>query len=103
MAIGAAVPPGAAVGVLLANEACYPVAVLGCLAAARPCVLIDRHYPQERVSSIMRDAGLAAVVLKRADIEAGYLLPAGVAALAIEDALALAPVPENLPGTAAGP
>ena len=91
-----AAPPDRAVGVLLPNEASYPVAVLACLAAARPCVMIDRHHPQDRVAMIVRDAGLAAVVLKRADIEDGYLLPAGVRALAIDDALEARTAPDGL-------
>lgn len=96
-AIDAGVPTGRAVGVLLPNEASYPVAVLACLGAARPCVMIDRHYPQERVAQIVRQAALGVVVMNRADIERGYLLPAGVLALAIDDALADSAAPEGFP------
>lgn len=95
-AIEVAAPPGRAVGVLLPNEASYPVAVLACLVTARPCVMIDRYHPQDRVATIVTDAGLAAVVLKRADIRDGYLLPAGVRALPIDDALEARTAPDGL-------
>jgi amino acid adenylation domain-containing protein len=78
---------GQAVGVLLPNDANYPVAVLGCLAAARPCVMLDRHHPAARIAAIIRDAGLSTIVLTRADLEAGYLLPAGMRIVVIDDAL----------------
>lgn len=84
--IDATVAPGAAVGVLLPNQASYPVAVLACLGAARPCVLIDRNHPSDRVAAIVRDAGLTGVVLNRDDGEA--LVPAGARALWIDDAMA---------------
>ncbi|MBV8394248.1 MAG: AMP-binding protein [Alphaproteobacteria bacterium] len=77
----------AAVGILLPNQASYPIAVLACLGAARPAVMIDRHYPQDRVAAIMRDAGCAAMIMSAADIADGYLLPAGVRPIALEDAL----------------
>lgn len=96
-AIEATVMIGAPVGVLLANEASYPVAVLACLAAGRPCVMIDRHHPQDRVASITRDAGLAAVVLRRSDVVEGLLLPEGVRIIEIDESLQNGPVPERLP------
>jgi acyl-coenzyme A synthetase/AMP-(fatty) acid ligase/thioesterase domain-containing protein len=98
--IHAAAPTGKPVGVLLPNQASFGVAVLACLGAGRPCVLIDRNYPQDRVGSIVRAAGLAAVVLGRADIDAGYLLPAGVLALELESALMAGPAPAGMPTAA---
>jgi amino acid adenylation domain-containing protein len=95
--IHTAVPSGMAVGVLLPNEASYPAAVLACLGASRPCVLIDRNYPQDRVAAVVRDAGLAGVVLSAADIASGYLLPAGVRPFAIEDAYVSAEAPSSMP------
>src|SRR5690349_5597042 len=47
------IPLDAAVGILLPNQASYSIAVLACLGAARPAVLIDRHFPQERVAAIV--------------------------------------------------
>ena len=95
--IDASMARGGAVGILLPNQAAYPVAVLACLAAARPAVLIDRHYPQERVAAIVRDAGLAGIVMNATDIAGGYLLPAGTRALALEDALT-GDSPAGIPG-----
>jgi len=94
--IDASIARDGPVGILLPNQASYPIAVLACLGAARPAVLIDRHYPQERVAAIVRAAGLGGIVMNAADIAAGYLLPAGVRALALEDALA-GWVPEGMP------
>ncbi len=94
--IDASIAGDGRVGILLPNQASYPIAVLACLGTARPAVLIDRHYPQDRVAAIVRAAGLAGVVMDAADIAAGYLLPAGVQALALEEALA-GRVPESMP------
>lgn len=94
--IDAAVRRDGAVGILLPNQASYPVAVLACLGAARPAVLIDRHYPQDRVAAIVRDAGCVAMILNASDIAGGYLLPADVHPLALEDALS-GEVPERMP------
>ncbi len=94
---------GAPVGVLLPNQASYAVAVLACLGAARPCVLIDRNYPEDRVARIVRDAGLAAVVMRRADIATGYLLPAGVRAIELDDALKNEATPDGMPAAAPPP
>lgn len=93
-AVETAVAPGAPVGVLLPNEARYPVAVLACLLARRPCVMIDRHHPVDRVASIVRDARLAAVILREADIVDGFLLPAGIRTIAIDAAMQDGPAPE---------
>ena len=82
--VDSAVPAGQAVGILLPNEAAYPVAILACLAANRPCVMIDRHHPEERVSAIVRDAGVGAIILARSDIVGGLLLPAGVRTIVID-------------------
>jgi len=94
--IDASIARDGPVGILLPNQASYPIAVLACLGAARPAVLIDRHYPQERVAAIVRASGLRGIVMNAADIAAGYLLPAGVRALELEDALA-GWVPEGMP------
>jgi acyl-coenzyme A synthetase/AMP-(fatty) acid ligase/thioesterase domain-containing protein len=85
--IAVSVPTGQPVGILLPNEAAYPVAILAGLAASRPCVMIDRHYPPERVAAIVRDAGVATVILRRSDVAGGLLLPAGIRTIVIDDAL----------------
>ena len=93
--VDSAVPAGQAVGILLPNEAAYPVAILACLAANRPCVMIDRHHPEERVSAIVRDAGVGAIILARSDIVGGLLLPAGVRTIVIDEALEEGPAPDR--------
>jgi acyl-coenzyme A synthetase/AMP-(fatty) acid ligase len=89
---------GRPVGILLPNDALYPVAVLGCLAAARPCVLLDRHYPAERNLAIIRDAGLSAIVVAMSDRDDGALYPQDIEVItidpAIEDQSALLPPPD---------
>lgn len=99
--LAATLPDAAAVGVLLPNEKTYAAAVLACLGAARPCVLIDRNYPQDRVSAVIRDAGLVAIILSAADIASGYLLPAGVHPFAIEEAFAASDPPAGMPSSPA--
>ena len=101
--IDAAIPKGQPVGVLLPNQATYPAAVLACLAAARPCVLIDRNHPQNRVAAIVRDAGLSAVVMYQGDIDNGHLLPAGLRALAIDGAFAAREAPPPFPALPPAP
>ena len=95
--IDGAVAGGAPVGVLLPNQASYAVAVLACLGAARPCVLIDRNYPPDRVGQVMRDAGLSAIVLRRSDIAEGYLLPAGARPIELDRALEGGATPGRMP------
>ena len=85
-----AVASGKPVGVLLPNEASYPIAVLACLAAGRPCVMIDRHYPEDRIATIIRDAGLAAIILRQSDLTDGLLLPAGIRTFVVDEVLQVA-------------
>lgn len=101
--IDAAVPAGQPVGILLPNEAAYPVAVLACLAANRPCVMIDRHHPEDRVLAIVRDAGLGAIVSRRSDTVAALPLPVDVRTLVIDDALQDGPAPDRPPAASAPP
>jgi len=96
-AIDAAVPTGRPVGILLPNEAAYPVAVLACLAANRPCVMIDRHHPEDRVVGIVRDAGLGAIITRQSDSVAALPLPLDVRTIVIDDALQDGPVLERPP------
>jgi amino acid adenylation domain-containing protein len=93
--IDTAVPEGQPVGVLLPNEAAYPVAVLACLAANRPCVMIDRHHPEDRVAAIVRDAGLGAIILRQSDGVAALPLPVGVRTIVIDEALQDGPIPDR--------
>ena len=63
--IDALVPPGKPVGLLLPNDALFPVAALACLAIGRPYVPIDPAYPQARIDQIKEEAGLSAMVINR--------------------------------------
>jgi acyl-coenzyme A synthetase/AMP-(fatty) acid ligase/thioesterase domain-containing protein len=63
--IEALVPPGKPVGLLLPNDALFPVAALACLAVGRPYVPIDPAYPQVRIDQIKEEAGLSAMVINR--------------------------------------
>jgi amino acid adenylation domain-containing protein len=80
---------GGPVGIFLPNGAHYPVAVLGCLAAARPCVVLDRYYPAERNLAIIRDAGLAAIVIATSDRGEEAVYPRDIAAIAVDPEIAL--------------
>lgn len=97
--IEASVPRGQPIGILLPNEAAYPVAILACLAASRPCVMIDRHHPPQRIAAIVRDAGLATIILSRSDIAGGLLLPAGIRTIVIDEALEDRPPPDRPSGS----
>ena len=65
--IGALVPAGRPVGILLPNNALFPLAALACLAAGRPFVPIDPTFPQARIDDIREEAGLAAIIFDRVD------------------------------------
>ncbi|HJQ55277.1 MAG TPA: AMP-binding protein [Vineibacter sp.] len=77
----------APVGVLLPNDATYQVAVLACVAAGRPCVMLDRGYPADRNAEIIRDARVTTVFLTGADVRAGLAVPAELRVMSIDDAL----------------
>lgn len=61
------VPAGRPVGIFLPNGALFPIASLACLAAGRLFVPIDQNYPPERNEQIIKEAGLAAVILDRTE------------------------------------
>ena len=50
--IEALVPTGQPVGILLPNNALFPLAALACLAVGRPYVPIDPQYPRTRIDRI---------------------------------------------------
>jgi amino acid adenylation domain-containing protein len=77
--IAGSVPRGCPVGILLPHNAVFPVAALACLAAGRPYVPIDLKFPAARIDMIVREAGLAAVIVEAAADAA--LLPPGVAVI----------------------
>jgi acyl-coenzyme A synthetase/AMP-(fatty) acid ligase/thioesterase domain-containing protein len=65
--IGALVPAGRPVGILLPNNALFPLAAIACLAAGHPYVPIDPTFPQARIDDIREEAGLAAMIFDRID------------------------------------
>jgi non-ribosomal peptide synthetase component F len=65
--VEATVPMGRPVGIFLPNGALFPIAALACLATGRLFVPIDQNYPPERNDQIIKEAGLAAVILGRGD------------------------------------
>jgi acyl-CoA synthetase (AMP-forming)/AMP-acid ligase II/thioesterase domain-containing protein/acyl carrier protein len=72
------VPPGRPVGILLPNNALFPVAALACLGAERPYVPIDPSYPLARIAQIREEAGLSAMIIDRVDgevLDPGGALP----------------------------
>ncbi len=76
--IHASLPGDAAVGALLPSVAWSPIALLACLAAGRPYIPLDLHYPVERNADTIGGAGLQAlIVLSRRDLD-GIGLPANV-------------------------
>ncbi|HJQ55984.1 MAG TPA: AMP-binding protein [Vineibacter sp.] len=86
--------PGAPVAVLLPSDAYFQIGLLACLAAGRPCVVLDRNYPADRNADIIRDAAVRAVILSAADAPDELKLPDGVRALRLaEPAPPDAPVP----------
>lgn len=57
------VPAGRPVGIVLPNNASFPVAALACLAIGRPFVPIDCNYPTTRNLQIIGEAGVAALIV----------------------------------------
>jgi acyl-coenzyme A synthetase/AMP-(fatty) acid ligase/thioesterase domain-containing protein len=70
--VGALVAAKRPVGILLPNNALFPLAALACLAANRPYVPIDPSYPPARIDQIRGEAGLAAIIIDRIGGEVFY-------------------------------
>ncbi len=62
--------PGDLVGILLPANPMFPLAMLACLAAGRPFVALDPHYPDEWLDQVLGDAR-PALVIARADSDRG--------------------------------
>ncbi|RWB29307.1 MAG: AMP-dependent synthetase [Mesorhizobium sp.] len=60
--IGAVVPNGQAIGILQANSAWYPVAILASMAVGRPSVPLNTRDPYSRTNEIVVAARLSAVI-----------------------------------------
>src|SRR5438128_5875454 len=48
--------PGDLIGILLPACPMFPLAMLACLAAGRPFVVLDPHYPSDWLDHVLRDA-----------------------------------------------
>ncbi|TIY03589.1 MAG: AMP-dependent synthetase, partial [Mesorhizobium sp.] len=60
--IAAVVPNGQAIGILQANSAWYPVAILASMAVGRPSVPLNTRDPHSRTNEIVVAARLSAVI-----------------------------------------
>jgi amino acid adenylation domain-containing protein len=67
--------PGELVGILLPASVDFPIAMLACLAAGRPFVPLDLHYPRQWIVDVMDDAGMAAVIGRFDSAEIADLVP----------------------------
>src|SRR5262249_2155674 len=56
--IAAVAVPGAPVGIILPNDATFPVAVLAVLATGCPIVALDPSFPEARNALIVKHAGM---------------------------------------------
>jgi len=65
--------------------------------------MIDRHHPEDRVAAIVRDAGLASIILRQSDTVAGLPLPAGIRTIVIDEALQDGPAPDQPPACSVPP
>ena len=61
-AMGAANVGDGPVAILLNNEARFPAAILGVLAAGHACIPLDATHPMERNARIMAHAGVVALI-----------------------------------------
>jgi acyl-coenzyme A synthetase/AMP-(fatty) acid ligase/thioesterase domain-containing protein len=101
--IDALVPAKRPVGILLPNNAVFPLAALACLAAGRPYVPIDPAYPSARIDQIREEAGLAAMIIDRIDGEVFYgggSLPCLDIGSSLDDAGEAQPLPVSADGPA---
>ncbi len=60
--VAAETKPGELVGILLAPSVDFPIAMLACLAAGRPFVPLDLHYPARWIADVTEDARMAAII-----------------------------------------
>src|SRR5207253_5709803 len=68
--IAAETKPGDLIGIVLPTCSMFPLAILACLAAGRPFVALDPHYPGNWLSQVLEDAR-PALIIGREDILRG--------------------------------
>jgi len=54
--------PGDLIGIVLPTCSMFPIAILACLAAGRPFVSVDPHYPSNWLSQVLKDARPALII-----------------------------------------
>ena len=60
--IAAKTKPGDLIGIVLPACSMSPMAILACLAAGRPFVILDPHYPGNWLSQVLEDARPALIL-----------------------------------------
>jgi non-ribosomal peptide synthetase component F/thioesterase domain-containing protein/acyl carrier protein len=73
--------PGEAVGILLPACAMAPLAMLACLAAGRPFIVLDPHYPRDWLAKVLEDACPALMIAQEDALDGIEPPPAGVITL----------------------
>src|SRR5207248_6172872 len=68
--IAAETMPGDLIGIVLPVCSMFPLAILACLAAGRPFVAVDLHYPCNWLSQVLEDAR-PALLIDREDVLRG--------------------------------
>ena len=71
--IRAETKPGELVGILLPLCTLSPLAMLACLAAGRPFVALDAHYPTDWVSHVLQDARPTLIIGHPMSVEASRI------------------------------
>ena len=64
-AIAADTRPGDLIGILLSPCSMFPLAILACLAAGRPFVALDPHYPGRWLGQVLEDARPALIITRK--------------------------------------
>ncbi|HEV2986366.1 MAG TPA: non-ribosomal peptide synthetase, partial [Vicinamibacterales bacterium] len=65
--IAAETKPGDLIGIVLPTSSMFPLAMLACLAAGRPFVALDPHYPGNWLGQVLEDAR-PALIIGREDV-----------------------------------
>ncbi|MGA3402147.1 MAG: AMP-binding protein [Acetobacteraceae bacterium] len=99
----AAVPACGAVATLLPNSPSGFAGMLGCLVAARVCIVLDPAHPPDRNATILHDARPAALLLRDDAAAADLGIPAGTAQLTLTAALGSADRADWVPPAALDP
>ena len=93
--IDAATAPEEAVATLLPDPVDAACGILACVAAGRPCMILNPHHPSERLAEILADAGAAGVILAADGAPPG--LPAAASVIRINGSAVAAPDPRGAP------